>query len=224
MVLSIPLLGTGWAVRRPFEPSEGAGCLGNDPSKRGKGDFEPTALPLEQAFYHPLMDEGLVPDLTEPLLGFRVWLVVRFPEDGPVHLRSFHAQSLWPTSSALEAECMRSRQPFAGMRSSEHTETPPAEDCTCGIYALKEPSRELWEYRRWRSAWAFPPPRLVLVGEVQLWGKVRVAQRGYRAQFARPACLWEVEGASESEREYLAEVRERYGLPSRPVGEGEVRA
>jgi len=72
----------------------------------------------------------------------------------------------------------------------------PADDCTCGIYALKEYAEAL--------AMCYLSYDCI-VGEVNLWGKVREHQLGYRAQYAYPKCFLIPESLLPSARQQIVE-------------------
>jgi hypothetical protein len=69
-------------------------------------------------------DPLLAPDYITPFRAWRCW-GVRYTSLG-IRLTS-SGGTMWPTDGPLEAEC-----------SVGHRHAPPAEKCTCGIYALLE--------------------------------------------------------------------------------------
>ena len=111
------------------------------------------------------------PDCISPIIGFRSWQWDR------AGIRSLNGKR-WQPGTPLEAGCtvcdfaVGRRGPKAGQRSH----SAPQLDCTCGIYAnkrlehLRRPSYE----------------RLIIHGEVLLWGMVVEHQYGWRAQYAYP--------------------------------------
>jgi hypothetical protein len=106
------------------------------------------------------------PDFAEPLVAYRAW---RLAADGS--LLSVHWISSWPWQQRMSAGCRF-------MHSRRHES--PAADCTCGIYALREPLTAV-SYARTHLA--------AVVGSVHLWGDVVPADRGFRAQYAYPKTL-----------------------------------
>jgi hypothetical protein len=69
----------------------------------------------------------------------------------------------------------------------------PSTRCTCGIYGLKDD---------------FIPsvcPKFDVLGVAEIWGKIIVAEKGYRAQYARMCAL--------IDSPYIAE---EYGVPNLP--------
>lgn len=120
-----------------------------------------------------------VPDAIEPVVGWRCWRVVD-TRDGFV-LTSANRATRWPPGLALEAACA----------SEEHA--PPAERCSCGIYAASDPSLVLDYFPPVvRSAVTILSPAILgydsvlAVGTVWLWGDVVESDRGWRAQYGYP--------------------------------------
>src|SRR5207247_4507034 len=54
----------------------------------------------------------------------------------------------------------------------------PDPDCTCGVYAYKD-----------RAKVGVAPAVMGVVGEVALWGRMVIAEFGYRAEFGYPVRL-----------------------------------
>jgi hypothetical protein len=146
--------------------------------------------------------------MTDPILGWRLWHVRR--HEGGYRLESFtwHHVS-WPAAARLEASC------------AVHGHAAPMPGHECGIYAFR--TRELAEdllrrYTGVRQRYGPapeepPPPRLgrpVALGQVSLWGRVLVRERGYRAQYAYPYELFLLDGddaiAHELRRLYAVDV------------------
>jgi hypothetical protein len=139
------------------------------------------------------------PDYAEPLVAYRAW---RLAADGS--LLSVHWISSWPWQQRMSAGCRF-------MHSRRHES--PASDCTCGIYALREPLSAV-SYARTHLA--------AVVGSVHLWGDVVPADRGFRAQFAYPKALclfadhWAGRRRSEVESGARA-IEARYRVPCHVV-------
>jgi hypothetical protein len=100
-----------------------------------------------------------IPDYISPIVGYRVW--------------NWHANELWSLNGeawlpgrALTAKCRR------GLHE------PPAEDCSCGVYAAKS-----YQHLQKAVVGSF------VHGEVYLWGRMVEHDLGYRAQFAYPKSL-----------------------------------
>lgn len=115
------------------------------------------------------------PDLAEPILGWRSWLIVPdLAGTGPI-LSSIILPGIavWPVRTPMVACCPTT---------SIHTEMAPARQCACGIYSTKHSDR---------SAWGASTPlglrRSVVYGQVASWGRVFEHTDGWRAQYAYPA-------------------------------------
>ena len=105
----------------------------------------------------------------EPVLGWRVWRLVRVR--GRLALRSLTHDSVWMPDESMHATC--------GRLSSGHRS--PAEGCTCGLYATSTPEALA-------RARVFNPGTGV-VGAIAMWGRVVEHGRGARSEFAYPARL-----------------------------------
>ncbi len=107
---------------------------------------------------------------TEPIVAWRVWRLRTNPDSGVVEpvLESCLYGDRWPECAAFSAVC------------AEHDR--PSPECDCGVYALatKEAAAEL---ARWAQS-ALPHP--IVLGRVQLWGRVLPYSAGYRAERAYP--------------------------------------
>lgn len=149
------------------------------------------------------------PNAGEPIVGWRFWhpelvelvdSVEPRPDAHSVSFRLFGVFGVrdfseWPMYEALRARCRN--QP------SGH-EDAPTDGCSCGIYGFRTLAQLL-------SALEAMPRRLI--GEVLLWGKVIVTERGYRAQYAYPKRLLATEAFNL--RKYDAmdrELESAYGL------------
>ena len=82
-------------------------------------------------------------------------------------------------------------------------------ECTCGIYAHKTREQAVSTARRRLGT--------VVIGEVELWGRVVEHELGYRAQYARPSALW-VPVATEYGSSVVQSLSQRdalrdYGVP-----------
>lgn len=106
------------------------------------------------------------PDLPEPLLGYRFWLL---GDDGL--LRSWVQDYTW-IAGPNEARCLVAA-PWWPFRA-------PHPRCSCGFYALKRPQGN---YIRANCK------HFIVPGVVALWGKVWEHEEGYRAQWAQPLVL-----------------------------------
>lgn len=106
----------------------------------------------------------------EPVLGWRVWRLVRIR--GRLALRSLTHDSVWMPDESMHATCGR-------MSSSGHRS--PGDGCTCGLYATSTPEALA-------RARVFNPGTGV-VGAIAMWGRVVEHGRGARSEFAYPARL-----------------------------------
>jgi hypothetical protein len=115
---------------------------------------------------------GAAPDFFEPVVGWRVWRVLRRRRRSV--LASLFVNVSWPAGAPLEAECHK-----AGFHSGGHRS--PDGSCVCGIYATR------LETIDWEFLVSFPlllrPP---VIGRVSLWGSVIEAERGWRASRGYP--------------------------------------
>jgi hypothetical protein len=124
-----------------------------------------------------------VPDVVEPVVGWRVWNVVE--ADGALLLASLVYHELWLPGRELEARCRRPLAALPWSRLPLHE--PPARDCCCGVHALESPAVA--------AAYLASPvehgPRAFgrVLGAVSLWGRVVEAERGWRAGVGYPARL-----------------------------------
>jgi hypothetical protein len=101
----------------------------------------------------------------DPVEGWRTWELER--EGDELRLVSPLVEAQWPSGEALAATCGR----HAGHGA-------PADDCSCGIYAVSSPEN-LGTVRTGVS----------VVGSVALWGRVVEHEKGSRGQLAYPQRL-----------------------------------
>jgi hypothetical protein len=159
-----------------------------------------------------------VPDSIEPLVGYRAWHVARASLLPIGHRDPAATTSPWDGANRhwVSATCsfetpepvtdsMRERLQHIysklGLPSESFPEGPhtvPGEGCSCGFYAMKELSSML----------GFSAPGVVL-GRVELAGKVIEHNLGYRAERARITELISIAG----DRRSAAELALRLGLP-----------
>jgi hypothetical protein len=143
-----------------------------------------------------------VPDLVEEILGWKVLAVVARGEfrDGTGH--SHHIvvpntfasplwDTVWPADGWLRATCSEQHQ-------------PPAEDCTCGVYAVASPSDA--------AAYVGEAP-LTTLARVALAGKLIPATRGWRAERARIVALTRTGIGVHEWAGLFAAVARRYDVP-----------
>jgi len=124
---------------------------------------------------------------TEPILGWRAWRLHR--TEGGLRIVPTTPRAAWEPRAAVHATCSgahtREYLVYNPELAAQHRSPMPG--CTCGIHAMKDPSRLA------RSGRA-----TAVVGRVAMWGRVIEHTRGYRAEFAYPSrmrlvcswCLW----------------------------------
>jgi len=106
----------------------------------------------------------------EPVRGYRSWHVV--PTSGGVRLRSLHMPHEW--SNPETAKCYPQ-----GVTQIDHNRTDaPHPDCSCGLY-IQHPDHTFTEWEPMRVG------KVSVFGTVELWGRVIICERGYKAQHAR---------------------------------------
>ncbi len=133
---------------------------------------------------------GLFPEAehsTEPILGWRAWRLQEL--EGGLRIVPTTPRSAWEPRVAIHATCSGShtREYMIFNPDLAKFHRSPEPGCTCGIHALKDPSRLA---RSGRTA--------AVVGRVAMWGRVVEHTKGYRAEFAYPSrlrlvcswCLW----------------------------------
>lgn len=121
---------------------------------------------------------------TEPIRAWRIW---RVSDEGDLLESPIYGDE-WAPGEAFAADCTTHSLPDSG--------------CGCGIYAVT--TREIaLEWAEW--ARASLPYRIVL-GQVQLWGRVLPHLTGYRAENAYP---YELELLDEGP-ELARSLRRRY--------------
>lgn len=130
-----------------------------------------------------------VPDLIEPLLGYRYWRVRR---DGA--LRCMLSRDIW-LEGANRATCWRCGH------------EAPGRFCRCGFNALHEP-----------PAARFDEYRGAVLGAIAAWGEVDVHRNGFRTQFAKVIALADGGVRRPPRRTRILRAAERYGVPLVPLG------
>lgn len=140
--------------------------------------------------------------MEEAVIGYRAWRV--HASHGEVTLTSVVALShhLWPKGRPMNATCNR---PFLEHR---HAGKEPAAGCSCGLWAFSD-------FRRLRLSFS---EDAFLLGEVEMWRRVRVHKYGYRAQLARPSAIFEPGGFGsltwrQSQRRLADLVCQQYDIP-----------
>lgn len=122
-----------------------------------------------------------VPDFTEVMVGYRAWGIEmdRSPGELPLLRSVTYRQHFWTPREANAATCAR------GDDDDDHE--VPEEGCSCGLYAAKTFEHlQAMDYHTYDVECG----RLVVCGEVSLWGKVVPGTQGWRAQFGYPRKLF----------------------------------
>jgi hypothetical protein len=156
--------------------------------------------------------KGETPDLIEPILACRAWLVrpASFRDDierEPVTIASFQGDEIllpnrpfipskygfhgvgvtyrWSTG-VNEAKCNRSAT-WRDTVCNTHGDRVCVKECTCGFWAFNNVEC-LYEYflHGPSNDWDYSH---YMFGVVKMWGRMVQAESGWRAQFAQPLCL-----------------------------------
>lgn len=127
----------------------------------------------------------VVPDLVEPIVGYRSW-TIRIHPSGEPRLCSPFRRSIWEPRRAETARCGigDGASPLA-MRPVSHAprgHDAPAEGCTCGVHAWASEGTALLDAADTRGLRA-------VSGAVSLWGDVLRHDRGWRGGLAYPQAL-----------------------------------
>src|SRR6266487_278606 len=109
-----------------------------------------------------------IPLSIEPVLGWRVWHLVRQNEQLQLHALS-HPDT-WTPQEATPARCSRTSH-----------EGAPVESCTCGYYAASSMEN--------LAASGVFGRGVGVVGAIAMWGRVIEHARGARSEYAYPARL-----------------------------------
>jgi hypothetical protein len=144
--------------------------------------------------------DDAAPDYGEPLVGWRVWVVVATAV-GP-RLRSVVQRTMWSPSEPLVAECRRRR-----LLRRPRPHSAPSAGCHCGVYATRlEELEPLLVEAPWDTGTR-------VLGEVSLWGDVVECERGWRAARAYPARLFVPAADGRLSQRALSEALAAYGVP-----------
>jgi hypothetical protein len=145
---------------------------------------------------------GGVPDLIQPLEGWRVWKILILPfnyERIPV-LRSVILDTPWmPRRKAVAEHNFDLGAKCQGLLKSS---------CSCGVYAFKDPGEAFKYLLSVRDRLAGMSVDTAL-GTVSLWGKVVECERGYRAQYAYPHHIYVPATAYHQ----MSDVSSAFGVP-----------
>jgi hypothetical protein len=120
----------------------------------------------------------------EPIRAWRIWHVT---DDGTLESPTYGTR--WAPCRAFTAEC------------SNHPLPTPA--CGCGVYAVTTRERAL----EWAESARASLPYRVVLGTVNLWGRVLPHLAGYRAEHAYPYELELLDDEPELQRTLRARYR-----------------
>jgi hypothetical protein len=109
-----------------------------------------------------------IPLSIEPVLGWRVWYLVR--QDEQLRLHALSHPDTWTPQEATAARCSRMSH-----------EGAPVESCTCGYYAASSMEN--------LAASGVFGRGVGVVGAIAMWGRVIEHARGARSEYAYPARL-----------------------------------
>ncbi len=160
------------------------------------------------------------PDLIEPIVGWRLWLVV--PDGGYLWLESVLYRSRWSPRRPHEARCVQHRRCyFCNSKEVEAypTHAAPDPECDCGIYAARSPE----SLARYLDS-TYPGRGIVerVLGRVRLWGRVVAGEHGWRGQCAYPDALFVPTRTTAGQRmqptDVAAALRD-YGVPVLLLGD-----
>lgn len=141
----------------------------------------------------------LVPDLIDPVVGFRAWRMVGGKLLSPYipcrwDGREMHAEC-WPANRTL----------FKGKGWLEDPHESPHPDCQCGVYAYHRPGVQGY-YGEW----------LWTEGVVTVWGQLEAHRDGLRAARARIEALALPPTNEPERRRAVQAVAEELGIPLVP--------
>lgn len=132
----------------------------------------PIGLELQEAVTGDLV----VPDYTDVMIGWRAWHVEERPGFAP-QLLSMNS-TRWEPREVMEAVCARhENDPKHGV---------PTLSCRCGLYSAKSREHLLSMPYHYYD----PDEGIVVIGEVNLWGRIVEGTQGWRAQYGYPRKLF----------------------------------
>jgi hypothetical protein len=146
------------------------------------------------------------PDYVEPVLGWRVWLVV--DQGDALRLSSVLYPTIWPVRSVFVGDCGTTRAGVLRHR-------VPHLRCGCGVHAAVsvEDAASYFDGRGRASLGEI----YRVVGRVALWGSVIEGDKGWRASHAYPHALYvparSLGGPSAISSPEVASGLRDYGVP-----------
>lgn len=123
---------------------------------------------------------GIVPDLIEPIRAARAWKSAQAWRE--TYLKSVFKNGIWPREKPIEARCGGGpSNPFLVSHYGEDPEHPaPDPMCACGVWGLSSLPHLFAEFGEQTG---------IVVGVIEMWGRIVVGEHGYRSQFARPVAI-----------------------------------
>jgi hypothetical protein len=150
--------------------------------------------------------QAAAPDYIEPVLGWRVWLVVE--HRGALRLGSVLYPNVWEPRRDMAAGC-----DLPSDAGSLHL--PPHGECTCGLYAAASVTDAISYFDGYGQNSKRPVYRVV--GRVSLWGRIIEGDRGWRASHAYPSRIYVPDrclgGETSLPAESVAVALGDYGVP-----------
>lgn len=165
------------------------------------------------------------PDVLGEVVAYRAWRtqpasncwmfggLLPAASPSPSGLFATGQRAAWPSERHLTAHCLANADHGAVMA--------PGEDCECGVYGLSTLEAAVDRVLGKPGSTNAEPGTLarrdevdrgtIVFGEVRLWGRLVEHEKGWRAEHARPSCLYrtwddEIDGQ-------VVEVAGRYGVP-----------
>ncbi len=127
----------------------------------------------------------VIPDLIEPVLGYRSW-TVRIHPSGEPRLCSPYRRTVWAPGTPEQAHCssriVATAVGFRQIGPPDGPHTAPGDGCTCGVHAWRLEDAALADAAGAKGLRA-------VTGDVALWGVVLRHERGWRAERAYPSAL-----------------------------------
>jgi hypothetical protein len=149
--------------------------LEEDPSRTNRVPA-PNGLEVEEA----LTGDIVVPDFTDVMIGWRAWKV-ELESGFPAKLLSMNDEP-WPQFEPMVAECgNRKAAVTSGLKPRAEHEIPNMK-CSCGIYSAKSRAHLLsMRYHHYD-----PDNPRVVIGSINLWGRIVEGTQGWRAAVGYP--------------------------------------
>lgn len=113
-------------------------------------------------------------------------------------------QGAWPHDRPLTATCAMPKPKPKDAEVVEVHGAVPGRECSCGIYATTD--LDVID--------SYLSPRATVLGVVELGGRVIPATQGYRAAYARLACVLLIDEALTEPHRLLRQLAEAYRVPA----------